>query len=312
MSTKVFVGNLAFRTTDQGLQEAFSSIGEIKSAVIITRGRRSLGYGFVEFVNAADAAASVEKLNKSDLLDRQIKVELAKDVEERPSRTRRIDGDLVANTDDVSGSPHGVQAPRFRRKGRSNITSNSNNSNSNNYQVNTDNSIVPTGNFNPGNDNNTESGFAKRRRNRRRRARGPKTISGDVIDEGNNVSVTNDRSAPKRRNNPNGEQVFSKTTLFVANLPFSVDDAGLANIFQGTNYKSAHVVHTRNNRSRGYGFVEFENEEDQQRALREKNGFAVADIEGRESRNIAISVSSSSSSAQMQPTATTIEGTPLQ
>lgn len=59
----------------------------------------------------------------------------------------------------------------------------------------------------------------------------------------------------------------SKTTLFVANLPFIVDDEGLLEIFEGMKVKEAHVVRRPNGRSKGYGFVTFENEEDQRRAL---------------------------------------------
>jgi RNA recognition motif-containing protein len=59
----------------------------------------------------------------------------------------------------------------------------------------------------------------------------------------------------------------STTTLFVANLPFSVDDAGLTDVFKGFNIKKAHVVRKRNSRSKGFGFVEFNSQEDQQKAL---------------------------------------------
>jgi len=55
--------------------------------------------------------------------------------------------------------------------------------------------------------------------------------------------------------------------LFVANLPFSVDDAGLLEIFKEFNVAKAHVVRKRNSRSKGFGFVEFSNEADQQKAL---------------------------------------------
>jgi RNA recognition motif-containing protein len=90
--------------------------------------------------------------------------------------------------------------------------------------------------------------------------------------------------------------------LFVANLPFSVDDEGLAQIFQGCNLKSAHVVRTHSGRSRGYGFVVFENEDDQLKALQAKNGATVEDVVGthnspqgpqKQTRTIAISISSS-------------------
>jgi RNA recognition motif-containing protein len=85
--------------------------------------------------------------------------------------------------------------------------------------------------------------------------------------------------------------VISETTLFVANLPFSVDDAGLLAIFQGLKPKSAHVVRTRNDRSRGYGFVEFNTKPDQQAALAAKNGASVESPTGP--RQITVSVSTS-------------------
>jgi RNA recognition motif-containing protein len=74
-------------------------------------------------------------------------------------------------------------------------------------------------------------------------------------------------------------RVLSKTTLFIANLPFSVDDAGLAKIFEGFKC-TAHVVKTRSGRSRGYGFVTFETEEDQQKALKALDGKEVAGANG--------------------------------
>jgi len=57
------------------------------------------------------------------------------------------------------------------------------------------------------------------------------------------------------------------TTLFVANLPFSTDDNGLLELFKANNPTKAHVVLNRNGRSKGFGFVEFANEQDQQAAV---------------------------------------------
>jgi RNA recognition motif-containing protein len=65
----------------------------------------------------------------------------------------------------------------------------------------------------------------------------------------------------------------------VANLPFSVDEAGLTKIFEGYSPVKAHVVKKRNGRSKGFGFVEFANEGDQVKAQAEINGKSV---EGRE------------------------------
>jgi len=78
------------------------------------------------------------------------------------------------------------------------------------------------------------------------------------------------RERPPRPPKPEGDRAPrtpSATTLFVANLPFSVDSTGLAEIFAGLNLKSAHVVLKRNNRSKGFGFVEFNNADDQAKAL---------------------------------------------
>lgn len=69
-----------------------------KAGVIITRGRRSLGYGFVEFVKPEDAAKSVEIMNKREYLGRPLKVELAKDPSERPDRFERTDEDKETHT----------------------------------------------------------------------------------------------------------------------------------------------------------------------------------------------------------------------
>jgi RNA recognition motif-containing protein len=73
-----------------------------------------------------------------------------------------------------------------------------------------------------------------------------------------------------------------KTTLFVANLPFKMDDDQFAKVFKDAAlaYKSAHVVkNQRSGRSKGFGFVEFENEQDQQKALAAVNKKVVDERE---------------------------------
>lgn len=64
-----------------------------KAGVIITRGRRSLGYGFIDFQKPEDAVKSVETMNKKDFGGRPLKVELAKDDFERADRFERTDRD---------------------------------------------------------------------------------------------------------------------------------------------------------------------------------------------------------------------------
>jgi RNA recognition motif-containing protein len=244
MSTKVFVGNLAFRTTDQNLVDLFSAVGQVKSASIITRGRRSLGYGFVELSSADQANAAVAKFNGHTLLERQLKVEVAKEPSERPPKPDR--------------------PPRQPRQPKDGAASNGN-----------------------GNGNGEKAGGpAKRRRQRR-------TPSKDGQAGGSPAGDKAGADKPKRERPPRQERpkVVSDTTLFVANLPFSVDDAQLLAIFNGLKPKTAHVVRTRNDRSRGYGFVEFATKGDQQAALASKNGANVDGPNGP--RQITVTVSTS-------------------
>jgi len=76
--TKVFVGNLSFTTKENELAKEFEVAGKVISANIITRGPRSLGYGFVEMENEADANNAVKLLDKKEIDGRPINVEVAK------------------------------------------------------------------------------------------------------------------------------------------------------------------------------------------------------------------------------------------
>jgi RNA recognition motif-containing protein len=80
MAQKLFVGGIAFNTTEEGLHEFFGQAGEVSSASIVTDRDtgRSRGFGFVEMANAEGAQRAVAALNGRDLDGRSLKVELAK------------------------------------------------------------------------------------------------------------------------------------------------------------------------------------------------------------------------------------------
>lgn len=77
---KLFVGSLAWATTDDSLQAHFAQCGTVASAKVITdrESGRSRGFGFVEFENDAEGDAAVEKLNNSELDGRTITVNEAR------------------------------------------------------------------------------------------------------------------------------------------------------------------------------------------------------------------------------------------
>lgn len=78
---------------------------------------------------------------------------------------------------------------------------------------------------------------------------------------------------PKSAERKTGEP--SKTTLFIANLPYSMTNESLAKLFEAYRVAKAHVITLRNGKSKGYGFVEFETEAEQQKALLEMNNAVV-------------------------------------
>jgi RNA recognition motif-containing protein len=90
-NNKLYVGNLPWSMTNEQLAELFGQYGEIvaDSAVIITdrMSGRSKGFGFVEFVNEADAQAALEATNGYEVDGRPLKVTIA-----RPKAPRENNG----------------------------------------------------------------------------------------------------------------------------------------------------------------------------------------------------------------------------
>lgn len=87
MSTRLYVGNLAYSVTDDSLQQAFAAFGGVASSkVMIDRDSgRSKGFGFVEMDSPAAAQAAIRGMNGQALDGRAIVVNEARPREERPS-----------------------------------------------------------------------------------------------------------------------------------------------------------------------------------------------------------------------------------
>jgi RNA recognition motif-containing protein len=88
MSTKVYVGNLAFTVTEKEIREAFSQYGELTEVMVITDrlSGRSKGFGFITFADDESAKKAISEMNGKDLQGRSIKVSEAKPMEERSER----------------------------------------------------------------------------------------------------------------------------------------------------------------------------------------------------------------------------------
>jgi cold-inducible RNA-binding protein len=85
MGTKLYVGNLSFRTTSEELKDAFAAVGTVESASVIEDRDtgRSRGFAFVEMATPEEAAAAIEQFNGKDFGGRNLTVNEAKPREDR-------------------------------------------------------------------------------------------------------------------------------------------------------------------------------------------------------------------------------------
>jgi len=275
--TKVFVGNLSFKTRDADLARAFEAAGKVTAANIITRGPRSLGYGFVELSSAEEAEQAIIKLNKSDLDGRQINVEIARPREQ--------------TSQDVTTSPgSNTGRPRQRRRRTQRPSAGATTGAPATTAAAGDGASAAPATTSGG----SLSPASRPRRPRRPRAPAaggaapagsapaPSAATAAPIGQADSTADDGRRPArrgrggrrygryPRYRRQRTDEQprIPSTTTLFVANLHYQIDNEGLATIFKDHNPVKAYVVQTNSGRSRGFGFVEFANETDQQNALK--------------------------------------------
>jgi RNA recognition motif-containing protein len=85
MGSKLYVGNLAYSATDDGVETHFAQYGTVVSVALITDRDtgRPKGFGFVEMSSEEEALAAKEALDGSEFGGRTIRVDIAKD---RPPR----------------------------------------------------------------------------------------------------------------------------------------------------------------------------------------------------------------------------------
>jgi RNA recognition motif-containing protein len=87
MSMKLYVGNLSFETSSSELQTLFAQTGTVESASVIEDREtgRSRGFGFIEMSTKEEGAAAIQKFNGQQVGGRTLKVDEAKQRENRPT-----------------------------------------------------------------------------------------------------------------------------------------------------------------------------------------------------------------------------------
>lgn len=83
---RLYVGNLNFNTTEDGVRETFGAFGEVTSVHLVTDRDtgQPRGFGFVEMEDASAAQAAIDGLNGTQFDGRTLTVNEARP---RPERT---------------------------------------------------------------------------------------------------------------------------------------------------------------------------------------------------------------------------------
>ena len=85
MQVKLYVGNLAYTTTEDDLRTLFAQAGTVATVALIKDRDtgRSKGFAFVEMSTQAEAQKAISMFNAFKLADRELTVNLARPREER-------------------------------------------------------------------------------------------------------------------------------------------------------------------------------------------------------------------------------------
>jgi cold-inducible RNA-binding protein len=80
MNSKLYVGNLSFKTSEADIRDAFGAFGSLTDVFIATDREtgRPRGFAFVTFSTAEESQLAVEKMNGTELDGRALTVNEAK------------------------------------------------------------------------------------------------------------------------------------------------------------------------------------------------------------------------------------------
>jgi RNA recognition motif-containing protein len=87
MDNKLFVGNLAWASTEDDIRAHFAQFGEVTSVEVMRDNftGRARGFAFVTMASGEAALAAIAKTEGVDFMGRPLKVNVARPREERPS-----------------------------------------------------------------------------------------------------------------------------------------------------------------------------------------------------------------------------------
>jgi RNA recognition motif-containing protein len=292
---RLYIGNLAYSTTDDQLKEFFAGF-DIESTSIPTnpRSNRAVGYAFVDLTTKEEAERAIAELSGQEVLERKVSVQLARKPGTASKRERYNNNNVALaeggqeeedgeSQQQGGGRRHGSRA-RGRGKGRGGRSRAGNRANGSTATGETaaEEGYIPSSNVLP----LTE----------------PANVTEVATDEAPGVSpagppARGENAAggfkDRRRRGPPENGVPSTTKVMVANLPYELSEEKLKELFAEYQPESAKIAlrpiprfmvrkllaRGEPRKGRGFGFVTLASEELQQKAVEEMNGKVV---DGRE------------------------------
>ncbi|KAI9751136.1 MAG: hypothetical protein M4579_006188 [Chaenotheca gracillima] len=271
---RLYIGNLAYATTDEELKEFFKGY-LIESTSIPTNPRtnRPVGYAFVDLSTPTEAERAIAELSGKEILERKVSVQLARKPEPAGEK-----GDAASGGEGGSGG-EGRRRGGARGRGRARARGGRAARGGRGLNGETDGPTNVPGQA-ASLTGTTSEGLAGAPG-----AEGTTTIDGKE----NKPRVPRER----KQRGPPEDGVPSKTKVMVANLPYDLREDKLKELFASYEPASAKIalrpiprfmvkkLQARNEprKGRGFGFVTLASEEMQQKAVNEMNG---KEIEGRE------------------------------
>ncbi|KAL0726366.1 hypothetical protein Bca4012_022459 [Brassica carinata] len=250
-TTSLYVGDLDLNVTDSQLFDAFSQMGQVVSVRVCRdlATRRSLGYGYVNFTNPPDAARAIQELNYIPLYGKPIRVMYS---HRDPSVRRSGAGNIFIKNLDLS-IDHKALHDTFSTFG--NIVS---------CKVAVDASGQSKG-----------YGFVQY----------ADEESAQKAIEKLNGMLLNDKQVYvgpflRRQERDSTANITKFTNVYVKNLAESTTDDDLEKAFsEYGKITSAVVMRDGEEKSKGFGFVNFENADDAAKAVESLNGQTFDDKE---------------------------------
>ncbi|GIJ85634.1 hypothetical protein Asppvi_004495 [Aspergillus pseudoviridinutans] len=269
---RLYIGNLAYATTEGELKEFFKNYKiESTSIPVNPRTNRPVGYAFVDLATAHEASAAIEELSGKEILQRKVSVQLARKPEPAEAKAEG-----AASGGEGASGTEGRKRAGGRARGR-------------------------------GRGRGRGGRFGRGGRNGPATTEAPTNVPGqvdpltEVANEATNATAGESAKQtgkpraprPQKQRGPPEDGIPSKTKVMVANLPYDLTEDKLKEIFADYQPVSAKIalrpiprfmikkLQARNERrkGRGFGFVTLGSEELQEKAVQEMNG---KEIEGRE------------------------------